>query len=135
MKRSSSTAVKVHRILICEDNLDQLHSLALILKEMGHSVDFAINGYVAYDAIRRFRPDTIILDLGLPGVTGFEVAQQIRMDPELQGVRLFAFTAYDDEKYKKRAEECGFDGYYVKPVDPKVIYELFGDTKDGFTGL
>jgi CheY-like chemotaxis protein len=133
MKRPSQTTAKIHRVLICEDNLDQLHTFALLLKEMGHTVDFAINGYVAYDAIRRFRPDTVVLDLGLPGATGFEVAQQIRKDPELRGIRLIAVTAYSDESYRKRAEELGFDAYYVKPVDPKLIYEMFGDSKDAFT--
>ena len=132
MQRSPVAAIKLHRILVCEDNLDQLHTLALILKEMGHTVDFCINGYVAYDAIRRFRPDTVILDLGLPGVTGFEVAQQIRRDPELQGLRLIAFTGYSDAAYRERAKACGFDAYHVKPVESTVLHELFGDAKDQF---
>jgi CheY-like chemotaxis protein len=133
MKLPARQAAKVHRILLIEDNLDQLHSFALLLKEMGHSVDFAINGYVAYDAARRFRPDVAIIDLGLPGVTGFEVAMQIRKDPEFSGLRLIALTAYADEKYRARAKECGFDEFYVKPLDPTKIYELFGDQKDAFT--
>lgn len=66
MDRTKPAQTRVHRILIVEDNLDQLHTLAFVLKEMGHTVDFAINGYVAYDVVRRFRPDTLIMDLGLP---------------------------------------------------------------------
>ena len=116
--------------MVAEDNLDQVHSLAFVLKEMGHSVDFAINGYVAYDVVRRFRPDTVIIDLGLPGVTGYEVAAQIRRDPELSGIRLVAFTAYGEEKYRERAMQVGFDAYHVKPVSPQVLHELFGDSKD-----
>lgn len=119
--------------MICEDNLDQVHTLAFLLKEMGHSVDFAINGYVAYDVVRRFRPDTVVLDLGLPGVTGYEVAAQIRKDPELAGIRLIAITGYAEEKYRERAMQAGFDAYYVKPLDPKVLTEIFGQTKDAFT--
>jgi DNA-binding response OmpR family regulator len=70
MQRATPPRIKVHRIVVVEDNLDHVHSLAMLLKEMGHSVDFAINGYVAYDVVRRFRPHTVICDLGLPGVSG-----------------------------------------------------------------
>lgn len=101
----------------------------MLLKEMGHSVDFAINGYVAYDICRRFRPDTVIMDLGLPGVTGFEVAAQISRDPELAGIRLIALTAYSDETYRRRAKEVGFHEFIVKPYDPKLLYELFSEVK------
>jgi CheY-like chemotaxis protein len=126
MKRTSQAPPKLHRVLVVEDNLDQLHTFALLLKEMGHSVDFAINGYVAYDAARRFRPDIVVLDLGLPGMTGFEVATQLRKDPELSGVRIIALTAYDDQKYRERAKAVGIDEYYVKPFDPRKLYEVFG---------
>jgi CheY-like chemotaxis protein len=132
MKRPQAAQQRVHRVVIAEDNLDQVHSLSFMLKEMGHSVDFAINGYVAYDVVRRFRPDTVILDLGLPGVTGYEVAAQIKRDPELTGIRLVAFTAYNDDKYRERAKEVGFDAYYVKPVSFQDLETLFGDSKDAF---
>ena len=119
----------MHRVVVAEDNLDAVHTLAFMLKEMGHSVDFAINGYVAYDVVRRFRPDTVILDLGLPGVTGYEVAQQIRKDPELADVRLVALTAYSDEKYRERALQVGFDAYFVKPLALDALPEVLGDPK------
>jgi CheY-like chemotaxis protein len=133
MQMPKAAKAKIHRILLVEDNLDQLHSLALILREMGHTVDFAINGYIAYDVARRFRPDTIILDLGLPGATGYEVAAQIRRDPELAGMRMIACTGYGEAKYRERALQGGFDDFYVKPLDPQVLYELFGDSRDAFT--
>jgi len=123
---------KMHRIVVVEDNLDTVHTLALMLREMGHSVDFAINGYVAYDVVRRFRPDVVLIDLGLPGMTGYEVAAQIRRDPELRDVRLIAITAYSEESYRVRAMQVGFNDYYVKPVDPEILYTLFGDAKDRF---
>src|SRR5712671_3988121 len=130
MQRAPQNQPKLARIVVVEDNLDQVHTLAMMLREMGHAVDFAINGYVAYDLVRRFRPDTVIVDLGLPGMTGFEVAAQIRKDPELHAVRLIAFTAYADKAYRDRATAVGFDDYYVKAVDPQVLYALFGDAKD-----
>ncbi|HZQ72173.1 MAG TPA: response regulator [Burkholderiales bacterium] len=133
MKRPPSHQPKLRRIVIVEDNLDQVHSLALLLKEMGHTVDYAINGYVALDVVRRFRPDTVICDLGIPGVTGYEVAEQIKKDPELSGIRVVALTAYTEDKYRQRAMEVGFDAFYTKPMDVKQLYELFGDAKDAFT--
>jgi len=133
MKSALPAGVKVHRVMIVEDNLDNLHMLAMVLREMGHTVDFVINGYIAYDAIRRFRPDTVLLDLGIPGMSGFEVAQQIRRDPELGGVRLIACTGYGEDKYRERAMAAGFDDYHVKPVDPQALRQWFGEAKDGFT--
>lgn len=131
MKNSSSRVTpRVYRILLVEDNLDFVHTTAMLLKEMGHSVDYAVNGYVAFEVARRFRPDVVLCDLGIPGVTGFEVCQQIRKDPELQAVKIIALTAYDDDGYRKRAEQVGFDAYYTKPIDPAALYQLFGDTKD-----
>jgi CheY-like chemotaxis protein len=121
---------RVYRILVVEDNLDQVHTLALLLKEMGHSVDYAINGYVALDVARRFKPDYVLLDLGLPGVTGFEICTQLRQDPELQSVKIIATTAYTQPEYAERAKQVGFDGYLTKPIDPRVLYEMFGDSKD-----
>jgi two-component system CheB/CheR fusion protein len=130
MKLPARATARVYRILVIEDNLDQVHTLALLLKEMGHSVDYAINGYVALDVARRFKPDYVLLDLGLPGVTGFEICAQIRQDPELQSAKIIATTAYTQPEYQARAKTVGFDGYLTKPLDPKALYELFGDTKD-----
>ena len=128
MQRIDRLPLKVHRVVVVEDNLDTVHTLALLLREMGHYVDFAINGFVAYDVVRRFRPDTVICDLGLPGQSGFEVAQQIKKDPELQNVRLVALTAYDDENSRNQAKEAGFDEFFVKPIDPANLMRVLGDS-------
>ena len=118
---------RIHRVVIVEDDLDSVHMLAALLREMGHWVDYAINGYVAVDVIRRFRPDTVICDIGLPGQTGLQVARQVRKDPELRGVRLLALTAYGDEATRKQAMAAGFDAYYVKPMTIAQLAALFGD--------
>ena len=118
---------KIHRVVIVEDDLDSVHMLAALLREMGHWVDYAINGYVAADVIRRFRPDTVICDIGLPGQTGLQVARQVRKDPDLRGVRLIALTAYGDEATRKEALAAGFDAYYVKPMTIAQLAALFGD--------
>lgn len=117
------------RILVIEDNLDQLHALAGVLRGMGHTVDYAINGYVAMDIARRFKPDYVLLDLGLPGMSGFEVCKQLRADPELSQIPVIATSAYGDAKLRERAKAVGVDDYLVKPIEVAKWYELFGDPR------
>ena len=118
---------RVLRIVLVEDSLDAVHTTALLLRELGHTVDYAMNGYVALDVIRRVRPDFVLCDIGLPGTDGFEVCRQVKADPELRGVCVIALTAYTDEKSRGRARQAGFDGYYVKPLLPEALADLFGD--------
>jgi CheY-like chemotaxis protein len=124
-------APRVLRIVVVEDNLDAVHMTALLLRELGHTVDYATNGFVALDVIRRCRPDFVLCDLGLPGSNGFDVCTQVKADPELRGVKVFALTAYSDDKSRQRAREVGFDGYYVKPLLPQTLADLFGDPRNG----
>lgn len=129
MDRAPAGQTRVYRILVVEDNLDQVHSTCMLLREMGHQVEYVVNGYVALDAARRFHPDFVICDLGLPGVTGFEVCTQIRRDPALQGVRMIALSGYDLPEYRERALQVGFEQFIAKPADPKTLLFLFGDLK------
>src|SRR5712672_3153403 len=92
------------RVLIVEDNLDSVHSLALLVADMGHTVDYAINGYVALEVARRFRPDFVLLDLALPGMDGFEVSTRITQIPELAHTRLIALTAFGQDEYRVRSK-------------------------------
>jgi CheY-like chemotaxis protein len=128
---ASQLAPRVLRIAVVEDNLDAIHTTALLLRELGHTVEYATNGYVALDVIRRFRPDFVLCDIGLPGFNGFDVCSQIKADPELRGVKVLALTAYSDEASRQRAREVGFDGYYVKPILPQALADLFGDPQNG----
>ena len=125
MEHAKPQPHKIHRIVVVEDDLDSVHTLALLLRELGHNVDYAINGYVALEVARRFVADTVICDIGLPGATGLEVARQLRKDPELSRVRLIALTAYADQYTRKRALDAGFDAYYVKPISPDELAKLF----------
>lgn len=127
----SPLAPRVLRIVLVEDNLDSVHMTALLLRELGHTVEYATNGYVALDLVRRFRPDFVLCDIGLPGFNGFEVCAQIKADPELRGVKVLALTAYSDAKSRTRAQEVCFDGYYVKPLLPEALAGLFGDPRNG----
>jgi DNA-binding response OmpR family regulator len=114
------------RVLVVEDNLDSLHALALLLRDIGHTVDYAINGCAALDAARQFKPHFVLLDLGLPGLDGFEVARQMKLDPELQAARVVALTAFGQESYRKRAAEAGIEVYFVKPVATQALQDLLG---------
>lgn len=112
------------RVLIVEDNLDSVHSLALLVQEMGHHVDYAINGYAALALAKRMRPDFVLLDLGLPGLDGFDVCRRIKGDPILQSVRVIAITGYRQEEYRVRSKAAGCELHLVKPVDPKVFEQI-----------
>jgi two-component system CheB/CheR fusion protein len=114
------------RVLVVEDNLDSVHSLALLLHDMGHIVEYAINGYVALSVAGRFHPDFVLLDLGLPGMDGFEVCREIKRDPTMQRTRVIAITAFSQAEYRSRAAEAGCELYLVKPVATDVLEDLLG---------
>src|SRR3954471_5036787 len=81
------------RVLVVEDNLDAVHSMAVLVKMMGHEVQFAINGFAALDIARTFRPEIVLLDIGLPDFSGCDIARQLRFEPGLEDTRLIAISA------------------------------------------
>ena len=111
-------------MLVVEDDIDSARSLTWILRDMGHEVDYAINGYVAVDMAGKLRPEFVFLDLALPGLNGFEVCERLRRLPEFKGTRIIAVTAYSQDEYRKRAGDAGCDGYIVKPLDPLALAAL-----------
>lgn len=112
------------RVLVIEDNLDGLHSLVLLLREMGHTVDYAINGYAAVELASEFQPEVVLLDLNLPGLSGFEVCKRLKANPDLAETRVIALTAYSDRSYRDRAKAAGCELHLVKPVDPAELETL-----------
>lgn len=102
-----------------EDDLDTVQSLAFLLKHDGHIVEFAINGYVAINIAKRFRPDVVLLDIGLPGLDGFEVCARLRSEPELKNIPIVAVTACSSEADRDRIRAAGCDLYMSKPYDPQ----------------
>lgn len=115
------------RILVVEDNLDGMHSLVLLLRDMGHEVEYAINGYAALDMTTRFRPEVVLLDLNLPGLSGFDVCRRIKANPALKGTRVIALTAYTQDEYRQRATAMGCEQYLIKPVDPRELESLLSE--------
>jgi two-component system CheB/CheR fusion protein len=113
-------------VLVVEDNLDSVHTLVLLLEDIGHIVEWAINGHAALEVARRFKPDFVLLDLGLPGLDGFQVARLIRRDPELKDIRFVALTAFGQYPCRKLAAEAGIAPYLVKPVPTQTLQDLLG---------
>ncbi len=113
-------------MLVVEDNLDTVHSLSELLRDMGHQVKFAINGYAGMAIARDFRPEFVFLDLGLPGMDGFEVARRLKAEPGLEKVRVIAITGYAQEEYRKRSLEAGCEIHLVKPLEAGYLESLLG---------
>jgi CheY-like chemotaxis protein len=111
------------RVLVVEDNLDSVRSMAMLIKMMGHEVQFAINGFAALQIARSFRPNIILLDIGLPDFKGYDIAKQLRWEPGLEQTRIIALTALPDAD-RDRAFEAGCNEFYRKPMDPVMLEEL-----------
>lgn len=114
------------KVLLVEDNTDGVQTMVTLLHEIGHKVVFALNGKDALDLARRMHPEFILLDLGLPGMDGFEVCKRIKADPMLKAARVIAITAYGGEEYRARSKAVGCEMHLVKPVSSSVLEELLG---------
>jgi CheY-like chemotaxis protein len=112
------------RIVVVDDNVDGLQSLAQLFRLVGHEVAVAIDGPAAIEVVRQFSPDVVILDIGLPRMDGYEVARRLRADPETQSAVLIALSGYSREEDRQLAEDAGFDYHFAKPIEFSVIQKL-----------
>ena len=96
----------------------------MLLQASGHHVRVAIDGLGALQAALAWRPDVLLLDIGLPGLSGFEVARRIREENALKGVVLIAVTGYSEESGRRLSQQAGFDHHLVKPPDFAVLKEI-----------
>jgi signal transduction histidine kinase len=119
------------RVLIVDDNVDAAESLALVLRLLGHEVRTAYDGRAGLAAARQFRPEVMLLDIGLPGLSGYEVARELRREPEFGRTLLAAMTGYGQEEDRRRSRESGFDHHLVKPVDPAALEGLLAGARAG----
>jgi PAS domain S-box-containing protein len=112
------------RLLIVDDNRDVAESAALWFSRAGHNVRVAYSGETAVEAALAFRPQAILLDIGLPEMDGYEVARRMRQHPQFRDVRLIAISGYGQEGDRILSHQAGFDAHLVKPVDPRKVQEV-----------
>lgn len=107
---------KGNRILVVDDNVDAAESAGEILRLLGNEVSVVHDGLAAVTAVEEWRPDIVLLDIGLPGIDGYEVAKRVRQSPHGKGVMLVALTGWGQDQDKQRTSDSGFDQHWVKPV-------------------
>lgn len=115
------------RVLIADDNRDGAQSLALMLDLEGHDVRTAADGLEALEIAEEFQPDVVLLDIGMPGIDGYETARRLRARPWARSVLLCAQTGWGQEDDKRRARSAGFDRHLVKPIDPEELNRILAE--------
>ena len=113
----SDSVAKSLKVLVVDDNVDAARSLAVLLEMCGHQVKLAYDGPTATQAALAYQPDVVLLDIGLPGLDGYQVAQWIRQQASLKDVLLIAVTGYGQDSDRQHSKDVGFDHHLVKPVD------------------
>ncbi len=133
-ERPEEPVIKVdaQRILIVDDNADAAQTLALLLASSGHATCVALSSEEALECAESFAPQVALLDIGLPRMNGYELAQRFRGAPKLNAVRLIALTGYGQAEDRERALAAGFDDHLVKPVDLSALDRALADrNQDG----
>jgi signal transduction histidine kinase len=115
---------RVFRVLVIDDNINSAESLALIIKLWGHDTRVAHGGPRALEIAAAYRPEIVLLDIGLPEMDGYAVARSLRATPGLEGTLLLAITGYSRDEDRQRSREAGFDHHLVKPLDLDALEAL-----------
>lgn len=126
-KKAERPALSPHekkRVLVVEDNVDSAETLAAMLDVMGHEAHVAHDGTEGLEMFSRVKPSVVLLDIGLPGISGFEVAEQLRANRANQSLKIIALTGYGSDSDRQRSKAAGFDDHLVKPVDFDVLEKL-----------
>jgi PAS domain S-box-containing protein len=118
-----------HRLLVVDDNQDSARSLAMLLRLEGHEVQIAHDGPAALELAKSYGPEMVLLDIGMPGMDGYEVARKLRQQSGLETVVLAALTGWGQEDDRRRTAEAGFDHHLVKPIEPTVLQKLLARLK------
>lgn len=121
---SSSSQDNPLRILVVDDNVPSAMTLAWAVESHGYTVEVCHDGRCALEAVERFQPDVILLDLGMPGLNGLQVARALRADKRYSSLKIIAQTGWGDSEMRRRTAEAGFDLHLVKPVDLVVLEDM-----------
>ena len=120
-------------MLVVDDNVDAATSLALLLKLDGHDVKLAHDGPAALAAARSFNPQVVLLDIGLPGMSGYEVARELRRDAAFADATLIALTGYGQAEDRRKSKTAGFDHHLTKPIDDEALAAVLDSVPDNAT--
>lgn len=115
------------KLLVVDDNRDSADTLAMVLKYKGHEVRVAYSGTEAIQAVEVYVPDLVLLDLGMPGMDGFEVSRQLRKTPGLEHTVLAALTGWGQDDHRKKTASAGFDHHLTKPLEPQALEILLAE--------
>jgi PAS domain S-box-containing protein len=123
-KISEFPAARCHRVLVVDDNLDAAETLQLLLELWGNEAHVAHDGQETLEAVQRLAPDIVLLDIGLPDMSGLEVCRRLRAQPGGKGLVLLALTGWGQEEDRRQSMAAGFDGHLVKPVNHDELQQL-----------
>jgi CheY-like chemotaxis protein len=118
-----------YRLLVVDDNRDAADSLAELLRLQGHEVRVAYSGVAALEMTKTYTPDVVFLDIGMPGMDGYEAARRMREQPGLGNVVLAALTGWGQQADRRRTAEAGFDHHLVKPPEPQALEDVLAGLK------
>ena len=127
---SSSPLATPLRVLIVDDNVDTVSSFSMLLRASGHDVRTAHDGFAAIEAALDYRPDAMLLDIGLPGLNGYEVAKRIRQHPEFLHVTLIALTGYGQDSDRQTSLQAGFNHHLVKPARLEQLQKILASISE-----
>jgi len=125
----AAVATPRRRVLVADDNRDAALSLAMMLEMIGNETQTAFDGLEAVEVAGKFLPDVMLLDIGMPKLSGHEAAARIRQQPWGRNIVLVALTGWGQDDDKRKSQDAGFDFHLVKPVDPEEIEKLLAGLK------
>jgi PAS domain S-box-containing protein len=126
---AATTPTMARRILVVDDNRDSAASLSILLRITGNETNIAYDGLQALEVAEQFRPDVVLLDLGLPKLNGYDVARRIREQPWGNDIILVALTGWGQDEDRRKSKEAGFNGHLVKPVEHAALMSLLSELR------
>jgi CheY-like chemotaxis protein len=117
------------RILVVDDNVDLAQGLARLLQIYGHDVQIAHDGPSGLDKAKESKPEIVLLDIGLPGMDGYQVAAHLRQEETVKGATLIAISGYGQDEDRRRAMEAGFDHHLVKPIASEDLIKILEESE------